>query len=133
VLAALGVFALVEASRLRDDWQGARLMPVVVGVVLVVLGLAHLRAPGEPTPVAWDPGARRRVLAMFATLALYVAGLPVIGFVAATALFILILLLWLGDFSWPVTLATTMTVAVASHLVFQRWLGMPLPSGPFGQ
>ena len=133
MLAALGVFALVEAARLRDGWQGPRLMPAVIGVALVALALAHLRTPGEPTPITSDAGARRRVLAMFATLALYVGGLPAIGFVAATALFILILLLWLGDFSWPVTLATTVTVAVASHLVFQRWLGMPLPSGPFGQ
>ena len=110
MLAALGVFALVEAARLRDGWQGARLMPAVVGME-----------------------ARRRVLAMFSTLALYVAALPVLGFLPATALFILILLAWLGEFSWPVTLGTTLVVAVASHVLFQRWLGMPLPSGPFGR
>jgi hypothetical protein len=27
VLAALGALSLIEALRLRDDWQGARLMP----------------------------------------------------------------------------------------------------------
>jgi hypothetical protein len=32
-----------------------------------------------------------------------------------------------------VTLGTTLVVAVASHVLFQRWLGMPLPSGPFGR
>ena len=133
MLAALGVFALVEAARLRDGWQGARLMPAVVGMVLVALGIAHLALPAAPAAAAVGMEARRRVLAMFSTLALYVAALPVLGFLPATALFILILLAWLGEFSWPMTLGTTFVVAVASHVLFQRWLGMPLPSGPFGR
>jgi hypothetical protein len=132
MLAALGIFALVEAARLRDGWQGARLMPAVIGVALVALGIAHLVARAEPA-VAPVGAEARRVLVMFSTLALYVAGLPLLGFLPATALFILILLAWLGEFSWPVTLVTTLVVAVASHVLFQRWLGMPLPSGPFGQ
>lgn len=133
MLAALGVFALVEAARLRDGWQGARLMPAVVGMVLVALGIAHLGLPAAPAAAAVGMEARRRVLVMFSTLALYVAALPVLGFLPATAFFILILLAWLGEFSWPVTLGTTLVVAVASHVLFQRWLGMPLPSGPFGR
>ena len=44
MLAALGIFALVEAARLRDGWQGARIMPAVIGVALVALGIAHLVA-----------------------------------------------------------------------------------------
>lgn len=44
LLAALGAFSIIEAGRLRDDWQGARLMPAVVGVLLVVLGAGFLPA-----------------------------------------------------------------------------------------
>ena len=42
LLVALGVVSLVEALRLRDDWQGARLMPAALAVVLVALGAGHL-------------------------------------------------------------------------------------------
>src|SRR5207244_6351761 len=45
ILLVLGVLALVEALRLRDDWLGAKLMPAVVGLVLIVLGAAHLVRP----------------------------------------------------------------------------------------
>jgi putative tricarboxylic transport membrane protein len=132
LLAALGAFSIFEAGRLRDDWQGARLMPAVVGVLLVVLGAAHLvlRAPAPTDPP--DTRARWRVLLIFALLVVYVVAMPAFGFLPATAVFFLVLLAWLGEFSWPVTLGMTVALSAASHLLFKHWLGMPLPSGPFG-
>jgi hypothetical protein len=69
---------------------------------------------------------------MFAVLVLYVAALPYAGFLPATALFVLILLRALGALSWATTIALTAAIAVACHVVFIHWLGMPLPSGPLG-
>ena len=133
---ALGVLSLVEALRIKDAWQGARLMPAAVGVTLVALGIGHL-LPSRAGPAgglpAWpDAPARRRVLFMFGALALYVAGLPHLGFLLATALFVLILLRALGSYSWAMTIAITGAIAVASHAVFIYWLGMPVPSGFLG-
>jgi hypothetical protein len=54
LLCALGVVALVEAWRVRDGWQGPRLMPALVGLVLVALGARHVAPlPGRP-PVESD-------------------------------------------------------------------------------
>lgn len=131
-LLGLGAISLVEAFRLRDDWQGAKLMPAVIGVVLAVLGVAHLAVPGADRP-AWPDGpSGRRVLFVFGVLALYVAGLPSLGFLPATALFVVILLRALGAFSWATTIVMTGAIAIASYVVFEHWLGMPLPPGPFG-
>lgn len=131
VIAALGVLALAEAWRLRDPWPGARLMPAVVGVVLLVLGAAHLRMPGSAA--AWpDRAGWRRVIFALALLVVYVAVLPWLGFLVATALLVLVMLRGLGDFSWPATVALTAAIAAGSHVVFVRWLGMPLPPGPLG-
>jgi putative tricarboxylic transport membrane protein len=136
VLGLLGVISLVEALRIRDDWQGARLMPAALAVVLIALGIAHL-APSMVAPAdgsgAWpDAPGRRRVAVVFGLLALYVAGLPLLGFLPATALFLLILLRYLGAFSWATTLVLAGAIAIAAHVVFKHWLAMPLPPGAFG-
>lgn len=132
VLLALGALALVEALRVRDAWQGARLMPAVVGGVLLLLGAAHPWA--RAVEGAEWPGlsGARRVGAVFAVLVLYVVALPWLGFLPATALFLLILLRALGDFSWAGAIALTVAIALSTHIIFRQWLGMPLPTGVFG-
>lgn len=130
-LVALGAVSLVEALRIRDDWQGAKLMPAALAVVLVVLGVGHLVPSMVGSAVdlpAW-PGAPhwRRAAAAFGVLVLYVAVLPSLGFLPATALFVLVLLRSLGAFSWATVIVLTCAIAIASYVVFKHWLGMPLP------
>jgi hypothetical protein len=138
---ALGLLSLVEALRIKDAWQGARLMPAALGVTLIALGTGHLlpsmaghagAGPAGALPAWPDALARRRVVFMFGALALYVAGLPHLGFLLATALFVLILLRTLGSYSWAMTIALTGAIAGAGHVVFIHWLGMPVPSGFVG-
>ncbi len=109
-------------------------MPAALAVVLAVLGAGHLvpvtaaaERPAWPDAPGW-----RRVAFVFGVLALYVAALPSFGFLPATALFVLIVLRALGAFSWAITLVLTAAIAIASHVVFKHWLGMPLPAGLFG-
>ena len=136
VLGLLGVVSLVEALRIRDDWPGARLMPAALGLVLIALGMAHLvpsgRGPADDSGAWPDAPGRRRVAVVFGLLALYVAGLPLLGFLPATALFLLTLLRFLGALSWPMTLVMAGAIALAAHVVFRHWLAMPLPPGAFG-
>jgi hypothetical protein len=129
VLAALGALSLIEAFRLRDDWQGARLMPAVVGAVLLALGAAHLAAPASsPAASAWpEPDRRRRVALFFAILMLYVALLPALGFAIATTLFVWCLMRTLGAYSPITRVLLSVTIAAACSVVFRTWLGMPLP------
>ena len=132
VLLSLGAVSLVEAWRLRDGWLGARLMPLVIGLALAALGAAHLTAPTLSTPPAPGGAAPGRVAVMLALLVLYVTALPWLGFLPATALFVLVVVRWLGTYSWPATIAVTVAIAGGSHVIFLRWLGMPLPASPLG-
>jgi putative tricarboxylic transport membrane protein len=130
-LAVLGAVAVVEALHLRDGWTGARLMPALVGGTLMLLGLAHARAPVAAAD--WpDAAGARRVLAVLALLVVYVVLLPSLGFLVATALFALPLVRALGAASWPRAGLTAAAMAGASHVVFKHWLGMPLPPGVLG-
>ena len=131
VLVALGAVSLVETLRIRDEWPGAKLMPAVLAVAFAVLAAGPL-APSTVASAAdrpaWPDAPRwRRVALVFGVLVLYVAGLPFLGLLPATALFVLILLRALGAFSWAVTIGLSGAIAVGSHVVFKRWLSMPLP------
>ena len=106
-------------------------MPAVVGLTLLLLGAAHARVPVAAE--AWPTAAGgRRVVGLLGLLVLYVALLPALGFLLATALFALPLVRLLGPTSWPRAALTAVSIAVASHVVFKHWLGMPLPSGLIG-
>jgi hypothetical protein len=131
-LLTLAAVSLLEAARVRDDWPGARLMPAVLGVVLAALGVAHLVGPAFEVEGWPDAPARRRLAVVFGALALYAAALPYLGFLPATALFVLFLVRVLGTFSWTAALVLTGAISIASDVVFVRWLGMPLPPGPLG-
>ena len=114
--------------RVRDSLLGAKLMPLIVGGALVLLGAAHLVRPAETKPAWPDAASARRVVVMFMALALYVALMPVLGFLLATFALAFVLVRMLGTYSWRRTVLATVGIAVGSHLVFQRWLGMPLPT-----
>jgi len=130
LLLLLGAGCLVETLRIKDDWSGARLMPVVTGIALVALGVAHVvarRARGRAEPA--EPSDIRRVALVAALLAVYVTAFTMLGFLSATLLLLLVLVRLLGDYRWPAVGALAVALAVVSHVVFRVWLGMPLPDG----
>ena len=131
ILLVLAAASLVEAMRLKDTWQGARLMPAVLAGVLALLAVGHLRPSAAGAQMAapdWpDAGGRRRIAAVFGALVVYVALLEPLGFLLSTALFVAFIVRVLGAWSWTTTVALTLAIALACHVVFKRWLGMPLP------
>jgi putative tricarboxylic transport membrane protein len=131
LLLVLAAASLVEAARLKDSWQGARLMPAVLAAVFAVLAAGHLRpspaGPGSAAPDWPDAGGRRRIATVFGALVVYVALLEPLGFLLSTALFVLCVVRVLGAWSWTTTAALTLAIALGCHVVFKRWLGMPLP------
>lgn len=135
-LVALGVISFLEALRLRDDWLGAKLMPAAMALALIVLGVSHCLTsvvrPGADLPRTAGAPRWRPSAFVFGALVLFVAALPRIGFLPATALFLLALVRLLGTFSWTTAIALSGAIAIASHVVFRLWLGMPLPRGPLG-
>lgn len=126
LLLLLGAVALIEAARMKDGWLGARLMPAVVGVVLVGLGVAHVLRPVVKEQAWPDAAAWRRLVAAFGALVGYVVLLPWIGFLPMTAVFVLALVRTLGTYSWIAAAALTVVISIASQVIFVRWLGMPI-------
>jgi hypothetical protein len=114
---------------------GARFFPLFVGGVGLVLALLFLwqQARGTDRLAVDRPGrdALIRVGLTVAGLVALAAGAPIIGLVPMLAVFsAFMLLVVLGQGPVP-TLVTTLIIAGGVHLVFVRWLAVPLPA-PFG-
>ncbi|MFZ7090773.1 tripartite tricarboxylate transporter TctB family protein [Primorskyibacter sp. 2E233] len=111
-----------------------RLLAGLLLVLLVAQVVSDVRARGPSAggePAATPDKVGQTGLAALGMFA-YVALLPVLGFLLATPLFVLALLLMLGDRN-PVTLAgVTLAITAGCLLVFQGLFNVNLPRGLFG-
>lgn len=139
-LLALGVGCSVGALRSYAYWgdsgPGPAFLPFWVGVVMALLaalllvGSVRSRDPGA----GWLPrgdGLRRLGAVLAATVAL-VALLDRIGMVVGTVLFLAVLIRVLDGSRWLRAIAVAAAVAGVNHLIFVRWLKLPMPVGVFG-
>ena len=84
--------------------------------------------PGHP----WQPRAWLRVLGLVAALLLFALLLPLLGWVVSSAaLFVAAALLLGAPRGWKVV-AYGWTLAAVVFLVFDRLIGLTLPTGPWG-
>jgi hypothetical protein len=129
---AAGVFFGTAGLNYWDGvTPGARFFPAILALVgtAVALLLLWAQARGfervEVEPLASE-GALRVGLTIAALVAL-AGGVPLVGFVPMLAVFVLgVLLLILRRPVLP-SLATAVIVAGFVHVVFVRWLAVPLP------
>lgn len=114
---------------------GARFFPLAVGgagIVLALLLLWQLWTGADRTEVDRPaPDALMRVGLTVAGLVALAAGAPRIGLVPMLAVFAAFMLLVVLRQRLLPTLATTLVIAGGTHLVFVRWLAVPLPA-PLG-
>lgn len=135
VLAAIGAVVWFESRDLTvmdEGVPGPGFLPVVVGVSLVVLGIAlALRARAEAALIAagsvLDPGARRKIGLAALCFAGYVAVVPAIGYTAATLLFCFALLSAVTRYSLLHRALASAGVTLLMYLMFEVLLGVGLP------
>jgi putative tricarboxylic transport membrane protein len=116
-----------------DAGPGSAFLPFWLGVVmaaLAVLMLArnpHARDAGSD----WIPRGegRRHVLVVLAVTVAFVAALKVVGMILGTALFLVVLMRYLGRHAWWLTIAIAAAAAGFNYLVFVHWLRVPFPEG----
>jgi hypothetical protein len=130
---AFSVGALKQYQWWGSGGPGPAFMPFWLGLVMALLALMMLvrslkqQHPGE----AWLPrgeGLRDLLVVLAATIA-YVVLLNVTGMVIGTALYLAILVRYLGRHPWWVTAAVAVGAAFFNWLVFVHWLHVPMPEG----
>ena len=97
------------------------------GVAMLLLRSLREQNPGE----SWFPRGEglRHMLVVLGVTVLFVVLLNVLGMVIGTALYLAILVRYLGRHRWWVTAAIACGAAGFNWLVFVHWLRVPFPEG----
>ncbi|MGP4020779.1 tripartite tricarboxylate transporter TctB family protein [Saccharopolyspora sp. 5N708] len=133
------VLVIVDAARLPESSSpmGPAVLPMVIGVLLGVVGIgllvqAKVKLAAATTGAPWQPRAGLRVVALVVVLVLFAVLLPLLGYVVTAAgLFVGTALLLGAPRSWQLV-AYGWALAATVFLVFDRLIGLSLPSGPWG-
>jgi len=140
VFGALGVFWIFESLDLTymgEFAPGSGFLPLWLGIALVSLAAIFLlRTRSQPSDDEWAAGPnyrfRRRTVPIALGLFACVASIGWIGFGVAIAAYLVFLVRFVEHYPWRMALAIGLGTAIGLHLVFQSWLGVPLPEGPWG-
>ncbi len=128
-----------SAGALKNyQWWGAggpgpAFLPFWLGLVmgLLALGLLVRSLKQQDAGEAWFPRGEglRDISVVLAVTVAFVALLNVVGMILGTALYLLILVRYLGRHRWWVTGAIALAAAGFNWLVFVHWLRVPMPEG----
>jgi hypothetical protein len=139
LLLALAVAFSAGALKYYSWWgpggPGSAFLPFWLGVVMALLAVMMFiknlkeKNPGE----AWLPRGEglRHMLVVLGVTAVFVALLKVVGMILGTALFLIVLMRYLGRHRWWVTVAIAIAAAGFNYLAFVHWLRVPFPEGMF--
>ena len=140
MLTAFGIAGIVGARALPFGdvtRPGAGFFPMCLAVLLtavagaVLLRTIAVRAPGTAGSDATRRGLARAAATLVALLG-YVVLLQHVGFGVATFVLVAFLFRAIEPQRWPIALGGAVATVVVTHVVFQVWLRVRLPIGPWG-
>jgi putative tricarboxylic transport membrane protein len=128
-LALLAAGYLLAARRYPLDTlatPGPGIFPLIAGVGLLAAALWQLAATPD-TRAAGEPLTLGAPVTTGVVLILYAIALPRAGFLASSFVLVVVTSRLMGLAGWWRPAALALGVTAASHVVFARWLGVPLP------
>ena len=130
---AFSVGALKQYQWWGSGGPGPAFVPFWLGLVMALLAsMMLIRSIRQQHPGGtWFPrgeGLRDMLVVLGVTVA-FVALLRVTGMVLGTAIYLVVLVRYLGRHRWWVTLLVAAAAAGFNWLVFVRWLRVPMPEG----
>jgi putative tricarboxylic transport membrane protein len=112
---------------------GAGIFPIVVGVLMAFASLSTVweswrTEAGEQLefPLGED---RSRLFVLVGALLVYVVGLPWLGQIAASTLFLISLIRVMSDVSWLRVITYSLGISITIYVVFVRLLNVLMPRG----
>lgn len=132
----LGLGFAVKARELTymDEFApGAGFLPFWLGLVLVALAVGFLFTARAPAAESYaGPVSARKVAAVAVGLGVCVAVIGWLGFAASIAAYLLYLVRGVERRGWGLSAAVALGTTAGLYVVFQVWLKVPLPRGPWG-
>jgi putative tricarboxylic transport membrane protein len=124
----------LDLGTLRDPGSGFMLVwvgVVMMGLALAVLGGAVRAGAGPGLAALWTGTRWPKVAGVLVALVAYAYALPWLGFLATTALLLVVLFKAVEPQRWSVAIGGAVASAVVAWVVFRLWLGTQLPAGIF--
>ena len=135
-MALLGIIAIIGSLQVGIGWAAegpqSGFFPFWVGlIVFATSGYNFIRAYGNPSRMLFaEWGQIRQVLSVVIPTTVYVFAVPILGMYVSSGLLIAVFMKWIGRYSWPIVLALSIGVPLATFFMFERWFLVPLPKGP---
>jgi hypothetical protein len=137
IVGLFGILIMAGSLRVGINWgvEGPRsgFFPFYVGLIILVSSgaiLAQALMGGVSGKLFTEWSQLRSVMSVVIPTAIYVAVLPYLGIYIASAFLIGAFMKWLGRYAWGLTLAVSISVPVATYLLFEKWFLIALPKGP---
>jgi hypothetical protein len=136
-IAAFAGIIIYGSVKAGINWgvEGPRagFFPFYIGLFILLASVVNLFSavmdlPPEKLFAEW--GQLLRVLSVVIPTAIFVALIPRIGIYISSMLLIALFMKWLGKYRWWIVAAVSITVPIATFLVFEKWFLVPLPKGP---
>jgi len=130
---AFSAGALMQYQWWGPGGPGPAFLPFWLGLVMAFLALGMLirSLKQQYAGDAWLPRGEglRDMLVVLGVTVVFIATLRVTGMVLGTALYLLVLVRYLGRHAWWLTFLVAAAAAGFNWLVFVRWLRVPMPEG----
>ncbi|MBR2287126.1 MAG: tripartite tricarboxylate transporter TctB family protein [Clostridia bacterium] len=141
VVTALGIAFLIysivqfQGVAHKVNWMMSPfLFPIIIAAVAILLGVGMIREAAYAAPEAKreDNGRRalvkvRDALVVIVLAIAYDAALRYIGFLAATAIYLALMTLFLGERKWYVIVLVAVISPLALYAIFKLGLNVRLP------
>lgn len=115
------------------EMPGPGFLPVILGIIACVISLSQLIKVSrkeltksereEKEPYLW------RAVLFVCIFVLYVLLLPLIGYLLDTTLFVIAIFKIMGLNKWLTAIGGGIIIGALCYLLFNVWLGVPLPNG----
>lgn len=143
ILVGMGIMAIIECVRLairvghpgHHDVLGPIGYALIIGIFLLITGVAYLFSQGREKPVIKEPaagkesGALLKVAGVVGILTLSGFLMTIIGYLLASVVFFVLVSRVLGVKSWLFNIIYSVALALIFQLIFGNLLGVVLPQG----
>jgi hypothetical protein len=134
---ALGLLIMYGSRNLGSEWTsdgpGAGYFPFYIGLILCIssvgIFIQALFGKAKNTGAFVDNVQLRRVLQVFIPALIYVGAVQVLGIYVASAVYIALFMVYLGEFSWLKSSVAAVFINVVFFLMFEVWFKVPLFKG----
>ena len=134
---ALGLLIMYGSRNLGSEWTsdgpGAGYFPFYIGLILCIssvgIFIQALFGKAKNTGAFVDHVQLRRVLQVFIPALIYVGAVQLLGIYVASAVYIALFMVYLGEFSWLKSSVAAVFINVVFFLMFEVWFKVPLFKG----